>query len=136
MIETIKPIMTVEELYARGGVPTGDTLLDAVAKVMVETQLLEGKHVAKLLGVPERKLSGAMELLMGMSLSQLIHEWRFLQACHLLKETELPLEEVARKCGFGNSRPMNLVFKKRLNTTLYQYRYGHPRTMSPTAYIR
>lgn len=136
MIETIKPIMTIDELYARGGEPTGDTLLDAVVKVMIETQLLEGKHVAKLLDVPERKLSGAMELLMGLSLSQLIHEWRFRQACQLLKETELPLDEVAQKCGFGNSRPMNLVFKKRLNTTLYQYRYGHPRTMSPTAYIR
>ncbi|HEX8511419.1 MAG TPA: helix-turn-helix domain-containing protein, partial [Propionibacteriaceae bacterium] len=38
-------------------------------------------------------------------------------ACRLLETTPAPIEEIARKCGFGNPETMNRTFRRRLNTT-------------------
>ncbi len=38
-------------------------------------------------------------------------------ACRLLETTRIPIEEVARSCGFGNPETMNRTFRRRLDTT-------------------
>ncbi|MET0695247.1 MAG: helix-turn-helix domain-containing protein, partial [Propionibacteriaceae bacterium] len=38
-------------------------------------------------------------------------------ACRLLETTRAPIEEIARRCGFGNPETMNRTFRRRLNTT-------------------
>jgi transcriptional regulator GlxA family with amidase domain len=38
-------------------------------------------------------------------------------ACRLLETTGAPIEEIARRCGFGNPETMNRTFRRRLNTT-------------------
>jgi transcriptional regulator GlxA family with amidase domain len=43
-------------------------------------------------------------------------------ACRLLETTRAPIEEIARKCGFGNPETMNRTFRRRLNTTPGRHR--------------
>jgi transcriptional regulator GlxA family with amidase domain len=38
-------------------------------------------------------------------------------ACRLLETTPFAIEEIARRCGFGNPETMNRTFRRRLNTT-------------------
>jgi len=38
-------------------------------------------------------------------------------ACRLLETTRAPIEEIARRCGFGTPETMNRTFRRRLNTT-------------------
>jgi transcriptional regulator GlxA family with amidase domain len=43
-------------------------------------------------------------------------------ACRLLETTRAPIEEIARRCGFGNPETMNRTFRRRLNTTPGRHR--------------
>ena len=49
-------------------------------------------------------------------------------ACRLLETTAAPIEEIARRCGFGNPETMNRTFRRRLNTTPGSHRqhFGGP----------
>jgi transcriptional regulator GlxA family with amidase domain len=38
-------------------------------------------------------------------------------ACRLLETTRAPIEEIARRCGFGTPETMNRTFRRRLDTT-------------------
>jgi transcriptional regulator GlxA family with amidase domain len=38
-------------------------------------------------------------------------------ACRLLETTNKPIEEIARRCGFGTPETMNRTFRRRLSTT-------------------
>ena len=127
MTTPLTPIYTVEQLHALGGKATGQYVLDAVVNALLKTTVLEAKDMAAMLCVPERKLSASVELLTGLTLGQLIHEWRFIDACKLLRNTERPFTEVAQLCGFADDTALNRVMRKRLKTTLYQYRFGHAR---------
>lgn len=44
-------------------------------------------------------------------------------ACRLLETTRMPIEEVARRCGFGTPETMNRTFRRRLNTTPSNHRH-------------
>jgi transcriptional regulator GlxA family with amidase domain len=49
-------------------------------------------------------------------------------ACRLLETTQAPIDEIARRCGFGNPETMNRTFRRRLDTTPGQHRqhFGAP----------
>jgi transcriptional regulator GlxA family with amidase domain len=44
-------------------------------------------------------------------------------ACRLLETTRIPVEEIARRCGFGNPETMNRTFRRRLDTTPGSHRH-------------
>lgn len=102
-----------------------DHLLDAVIQVLNETTVLEGLELAGLLGVSDRKLSAAIELLTGLGLSKFIQEWRFLQSQQLLLNTELPYCEVANRCGFADEHNLIRLYERRLQTTPHTFRTGY-----------
>ncbi|MBL8438574.1 MAG: helix-turn-helix domain-containing protein [Zoogloeaceae bacterium] len=58
----------------------------------------------------------------GMSFVQWLTSQRVFQAQRLLETTELPIEEVAAKVGFGNALSLRLAFAKFLNSTPSHYR--------------
>jgi transcriptional regulator GlxA family with amidase domain len=49
-------------------------------------------------------------------------------ACRMLETTQAPIDEIARRCGFGNPETMNRTFRRRLDTTPGKHRqhFGGP----------
>ncbi|MGN0485560.1 MAG: response regulator [Lachnospiraceae bacterium] len=59
---------------------------------------------------------------MGMTLLDYVTEYRFSQACQLLKNRRLRIEEVSRMVGYENTSYFNSVFKRRYGMTPGEYR--------------
>ena len=110
--------VTAEELPS-------EPILAAVIRVLNQTNVLESQALAEKLGVSDRKLSGAVELLTGLPLRQFINEWRFMQSQQLLLNTEFPYAKIAAICGYGNESTLIFNYEKRLKTTPHIFRTGY-----------
>ena len=122
-----KPIATIEELYD-GVEPTGEPILDAVVRVLRQSTTHSVQDVAAALCVVPRHLSGAVQILTGMSLKALIKEWRLRQAVALIaSEPALTDRQVAQRCGYRHEDNLVLDFKQRFHTTPYIFRTGEIR---------
>lgn len=124
MITEIKPIATVEELYNRKGEPTGEMIVDATVWAIMHSHTREAQDIASMVNADQRKLTHAIELLVGESLKDFIDEWRMLQARDLCVNTELPLHKVASLCGFGCYKSLIFACKRRWKTTPFALRTG------------
>jgi len=125
MIEEIKTVSTVEELYKSNGAPTGEIIVDAVVDNVKRTTTHSSADIALLLKVKNLTwLSGAMQLLLGLPLQEFILRWRLMQAIDLLDNPELSVAEVAKRTGFSSENYLISVFRRRLGITPYAYRNG------------
>lgn len=61
----------------------------------------------------------------GMTFHRYLNCCRIRAACHLLKESNLPMSEVAEQTGFASQKTLNRLFRQYLGTTPGQYR-KHP----------
>ena len=78
MIEEIKTVSTVEELYKSNGAPTGEIIVDAVVDNVKRTTTHYSADIALLLKVKNLTwLSGAMQLLVGLSTCSTIPNCRW-----------------------------------------------------------
>jgi len=116
-------VTKIDELYARQE-PTGELILDAVVRVLRQSTTQSVTVVAKRLDVEARHLSGAVQILTGVPLKELILTWRALQARELIKETTLTLDEVAHRCGFVQKKNLIDFFSRRYGMTPMVYRTG------------
>ena len=122
-----KLVTTIAALYARQE-PTGEVILDAVVSVLRQSTTHSVQDVAAALDAAPRHLSGAVQILTGMSLKALIKEWRLRQAVELIcREPALTDHEVARRCGYRHEDNLVLDFKRRYHTTPYIFRTGEIR---------
>jgi transcriptional regulator GlxA family with amidase domain len=64
-----------------------------------------------------RQFSRAFKADTGTTPADHIEAIRTEAACRLLETTPFAIEEIARRCGFGNPETMNRTFRRRLNTT-------------------
>lgn len=119
----LTPIYNVETLFQEGSAE--DSILGPVIRVLLGTNLIDAKDVARQLQIDARKLSNAVELLTGQTLHQFILDWRFLQSKQLLLDTDLPYSEVIARCGYANENVLIAQYKKRLNTTPHTFRTGY-----------
>lgn len=60
----------------------------------------------------------------GRSINDYINTCRIEEAQHLLRETELPVEDIAQKVGFANIKYFYVLFKKHTGITPARYRAG------------
>ena len=60
-----------------------------------------------------------------------LHEQRVLRARHLLEETSLPVEEIARRAGFGTSTGLRTHFLRATRTTPTAYRRAFTARAAP-----
>lgn len=67
-------------------------------------------------------LSHAFKELMGVSIVDYIVNERVLNAQKLLRETTMPISAISEMCGFSSSIYFTNTFKKKTNTTPYNYR--------------
>ena len=108
MIDEIKTVSTVEELYKSNGAPTGEIIVDAVVDNVKRTTTHSSADIALLLKVKNLAwLSGAMQLLVGLPLQEFIFRWRLMQAIDLLDNPELSVAEVASTVLRNGRYPFN-----------------------------
>ncbi len=132
----LTPIYNVEDLFRkystsvpenaeRSDALPSEYIMAAIIDILNHTCLFEAQELADLLSVNDRKLSAAVEILTGLSLAKFIQEWRFLQSQQLLRNTELPYNEVANQCGFADEHNLIRLYERRLQTTPHIFRTGY-----------
>ncbi|MFS8122055.1 AraC family transcriptional regulator [Rhizobium sp. BR 250] len=93
---------------------------DIVARVdrLMETQALyrdENLNLSRLarrLGLPSRQISGAINRLLGVNVSQYVNQLRIREACRLLEETEQSVTAIMLSAGFQTKSNFNREFRR------------------------
>jgi AraC family transcriptional regulator len=73
--------------------------------------------LARELDLPLRSVFDAVKARTGQSLYRLVIERRLDAATHLLRESDMPICEVAATCGFASQQHMTVLFSQRRATT-------------------
>lgn len=82
---------------------TASPLINAVANVLYSTHHRELRVIARYLGVEPRKLSVAVEVVSGLSLKEMVVNYRLAQIQTLMKENpEQSSSQLAKECGFSS----------------------------------
>lgn len=83
------------------------------------------QKVAKQMHFHPNYLSGQIKNKLGMSYTNFLVQLRMELAGELLRQTDLKIQEIAKKCGFKESSYFNRVFRKEHNISPEQYRKVH-----------
>ena len=119
------PIITIEQLYSQARTNTVEIpILRDVTPYLVRSPGINGKTLAKLLEVKRSALSGAIQMLTGDSLNDMLKEWKLLHAMYLLRNTTLSYDDVANLCGFSGNRTLSRFMERMIKCTAYEYREG------------
>ena len=102
---------------------------DVTMEELVETailQILPSGHcskelVSKAVGVHPKQLQRRLRE-EGVTYSEVLERCRLQSAHQLLTETNIPINSIARSCGYSNAAAFNLAFKKWRNQTPMSYR--------------
>ena len=109
--------------YAKA--PFGEVILDTVIDLIKKTNTHKTSDIALLMDVPDRDLRGAFSILTGMTLRDVLLEWRFRQANELILAGEMTKEQIARKCGWWTAASMNNAFENRCGRSIHEiYKLG------------
>lgn len=123
-MKKIQPITTIADLYKTHGEETGEIIVDATVYAIMHSTTREAGTIAEMVGADRRKLTMALELLVGIPLKDMIDEWRMLQARDLCLDESIALEDVPSKCGFASYKGFAQAVLKRWSTTPYTLRNG------------
>lgn len=119
----MKTIITVEELYAQSHTGSVEIpILQEIVPYLTRLPGINGKTLAKVLGVKRSALSNAVQLLTGETLNDLLKHWKLLTAMHLLRNTSLPYKEVAKRCGYKTINALSKFMERMIKCTAYEYR--------------
>ncbi|ANB75629.1 AraC family transcriptional regulator [Paraburkholderia phytofirmans OLGA172] len=77
---------------------------------------------AQAAAMSERNFLRRFKIEMGITPSEYLLHIRLHKSCDLLAETNLPVDEVARRCGIGCGARLSKLFRQHLATTPSQYR--------------
>lgn len=80
------------------------------------------KDLSAHIGYDYSYLSKLFSERIGLSFTEYVNMLRIDRACYLLKNTELPILEIAEMCGYGSLRSFNRNFAKQLNMTPRDYK--------------
>jgi AraC-like DNA-binding protein len=124
----------IAELYAHVPNPSSATRLDTAAHRLAEafTALVERdfrnpagvQHYAGLLGVTPTHLSRVCSKVAGRPALDILTDRRHFEARHLLRDTNIQIAEVARKCGFTSAAYFTRAFRARSGQSPSEFRNG------------
>jgi len=80
------------------------------------------EHLAKLMFISTNFYQKIFKEIMEISPAQYLRDIRITEACRLLANTDLPIQEVAEQCGFSCSSYFIYVIRKQLGMTPLEYR--------------
>lgn len=107
-------IITKEQIINYPAKRTGDYIMDQVLEVLATSGAISVKEVALRLEVPEGKLSGAVELLTGMRLKEVIVLYRLHQLEEYRKaHPDITLEALAQHFGFASQNCLYRLYERR-----------------------
>ena len=81
--------------------------------------------LATALKVSRRYLEIRFKEVKGEGIAEAIRRRKLEEVCRLLRETDLPIGEIASRCGFPVQTHLNAVFRRIYGTTLRAYRAQH-----------
>ncbi|CAE6964271.1 HTH-type transcriptional activator RhaS [Paraburkholderia domus] len=87
-------------------------------------------QAAEAAGMSERTFLRHFKHVTGKTPSEFLLDARFEMICRLLRETTLPVDKIARRCGMGGGEHVSRVFRRRLSQTPTEYRATHRATDS------
>ena len=90
--------------------PTGQWVIDETLRVIATHNMLYPQEVALVMDVNVKELRAAFHLLTGLTLIDVITQWRYRQARAMIGQGGLTLQQVARRCGWRSLRSMDEVF--------------------------
>jgi AraC-like DNA-binding protein len=82
-------------------------------------------QAAEIAGMSERNFLRRFKLETAMTPSEFLLKARFEMSCRFLRETNLPVDKIARRCGMGSGERLSRVFRRRLAQTPTEYRAAH-----------
>ncbi|MGB8414753.1 GlxA family transcriptional regulator [Paraburkholderia sp.] len=77
---------------------------------------------AEAVAMSERNFLRRFKKEIGMTPSDYLLRARFSLCCRMLLESRLPINEIARSCGFSGGRQLSMLFRRYLSTTPTAYR--------------
>lgn len=80
------------------------------------------ERIARTLYISDPKLSRLFKKITGRSFSEYLRDFRIEQACRLLRETDLTVEEIVIECGLRDVPSFYRNFSIQMNTTPSKYR--------------
>ncbi len=95
-------------------------ILHYISKNFKEECTLE--DIAKVIGYDYSYISKFFKRMTGMSFKSYINGLRIGEACRMLKETEVPISDIAEACGYTTARSFNREFLTLTSKTPREYR--------------
>ena len=92
--------------------PTGQWVIDETLRVIATHNMLYPQEVALVMDVNVKELRAAFHLLTGLTLIDVITQWRYRQARTMIEQGGLTLQQVARRCGWRSVKVMMHVFER------------------------
>lgn len=117
------PVATFEQVldYKPGQETTytASPVVNAVAEALCMTRCIESKELSEYLSVDLRKLSGAIQLDLGMRLIDVIQQYRLRQVeNYRTVHPDATLNEVAQACGYASDGSLWRFFQRKLGQTV------------------
>lgn len=124
--QTVRPLRVVER--ASSDFPAVNDPIALAAARMIRTQACSGVTVAQIidaLPLSRRPLERRFAAAFGHTMQNAIHRRRIAEACRLLKESDLPIKAIARKCGFNDPKRFTRMFNTLMKCPPSDYRRAH-----------
>jgi AraC-like DNA-binding protein len=112
--------MEKREAAARALHPGVATALQAIERDLAAS--LSIKHLAQEAHLSVGHLQALFRRQMGCSPLKYRQELRLQQACHLLEESRMPVQQIAKNCGFSDVEYFGRAFKHAYKTTPVRWR--------------
>ncbi len=80
--------------------------------------------LSSLLGISASHLQHVVKEQTGKTVTEHVRSLRLQQACHMLQETNLPIQEIASRFGFDDARYFTRLFRQFTGMSPSQYRIG------------
>ncbi|MFM0211294.1 helix-turn-helix domain-containing protein [Paraburkholderia sediminicola] len=80
------------------------------------------EEAAQFVAMSERNFLRRFKVEMGVTPSDYLLYVRLDKCCHLLSETDLPVDKIARRCGMGSGGQLSKIFRRYLGVTPTEYR--------------
>lgn len=125
-MSTIKPylpVATFEQVLAYcpddASTHTASPLVNAVCNVLCLTKCIEAGEVAKLLGLDRDRLTIALQLDLGMTLVEVVQQYRLQQILQFVNEhPDAPRDEVAKHFGYASRNSLWRFVERKCGTTV------------------
>jgi LacI family transcriptional regulator len=129
---TPEPLVLVSgsSLIERGStsaLPSGGKMVSKALNLVRSDAIrgLTAKQLVQQSEVSTRTLYKGFRDATGVTPAKMLREVRLEEACRLLRETSLTIEQIVEKCGFGSASYFSQVFRRTKNMTPTRYRLSH-----------